>query len=251
MCGRFTLFALRREIEDRFDATFDYPYERRYNAAPSQFLPVITDEEPHTIQAFQWGLIPPWADDRSDGGMINARAETLAEKPSFRAAFEGIEANREAGDGTPGEAAGRCLVLADGFYEWAQTDRGKRPYRVTRVDGEPFAMAGLWTRWRPPDAQTGLGEFASESGPDADPDLVETFTIVTTEPNDVVADLHDRMAAILPAGREREWLDPEADAGYLLSPIDADKIRAYQVSRAVNDPSNDRPELVEEVGASS
>lgn len=250
MCGRFTLFALRREIEDRFDATFDYPFERRYNAAPSQFLPVITDENPHTIQAFQWGLVPPWADDRSDGGMINARAETLAEKSSFREAFAGFGGASGQGESATDEAAGRCLVLADGFYEWTETDQGKRPFRVTRVDGEPFAMAGLWTRWRPPDTQTGLGEFAGDTDPEEEPDLVETFAIVTSEPNDVVADLHDRMAVILPEGRERRWLDPESDTRDLLAPIDAAEVRAYQVSRAVNDPSNDRPELVEEVEAS-
>ncbi|MHB9285477.1 SOS response-associated peptidase [Halobacteriales archaeon Cl-PHB] len=246
MCGRFTLFAPPRDVEERFEASFDYPFERRYNAAPSQLLPVITDEAPETIQALEWGLIPPWADDRSDGGIINARAETLADKPSFRDAFQGVEHSAGA---TTAEAAGPCLVLADGFYEWTQTDRGKRPFRVARVDGRPFAMAGLWTRWRPPETQAGLGEFASDSGPDADPDLVETFTIVTTEPNEVVAELHDRMAVILPDGSEREWLDTEADAGDLLAPFDASQIRAYQVSRAVNDPSNDRPDLVEEVQA--
>lgn len=241
MCGRYTFFPAPATVEERFDAAFDYPFERRYNAAPGQFLPVITDEQPELIQDYEWGLIPTWADDRDDGGLINARAESLTEKPSFRGPAAGY-------DGSEGEAAGRCLVLADGFYEWAETDRGKRPYRIARTDGEPFAMAGLWTRWRPPDTQTGLAEFTDAGGPDAEPDLVETFTIVTTEPNEVVADLHDRMAAVLPAGEERRWLTAETDdLDALTEPVDGEVLRAYPVSRAVNDPSNDTAELVEEV----
>jgi putative SOS response-associated peptidase YedK len=181
----------------------------------------------------EWGLVPPWAEDRDDGGFINARAETLTEKPSFRDAFEGTG------------GAGRCLVLADGFYEWVETDDGKQPYRVTRADGEPFAMAGLWSRWEPPTEQTGLGDFAGSGPGGVDP--VETFTIVTTEPNAVVAELHHRMAVILPPGREREWLTREAaDAAELLRPYEGE-LDAYPVSTLVNDPANDTPEVAEPI----
>jgi putative SOS response-associated peptidase YedK len=243
MCGRFSLFAPLEDLEERFEATFSYPYERTYNAAPGQFLPVITDERPEQIQASKWGLVPTWADDDSHAP-INARAETAAEKPTFRESFSGVDSTTSDADG---EAAGRCLVLADGFYEWAETDAGKQPYRITRVDDEPFALAGLWTRWRPPATQTGLDAFA-EDGPDDEPEPVATFTILTTEPNDVVAPLHDRMAVVLDPGDERTWLTaaPE-EAQQLLEPCPASSLRAYPVSRAVNDPSNDTPSVVQKI----
>lgn len=247
MCGRFSLFAPAEDIEERFGATFDYPHERRYNAAPGQALPVVTDETPERIQAAEWGLIPTWADD--DGhAPINARAETLAEKPSFRDAVAGVETAGESAD--PGEAAGRCLVLSDGFYEWGQdADGERRPYRITRVDDEPFAMAGLWTRWRPPGTQTDLGEFAGD-GPTAEPSLRTTFTVVTTEANDAVGRIHDRMPVILARADERRWLSADrANAGHLLVPCPAADLRVYPVSRKVNDPSNDVPSVVQEVDA--
>jgi putative SOS response-associated peptidase YedK len=242
MCGRFSLFAPKDAIEERFEATFAYPYERRYNAAPGQFLPVITDEAPDTIRAFEWGLVPTWAED-DDHAPINARAETADQKSSFSESFSGVDPAAD----PDGEAAGRCLVLADGFYEWAETDGTKQPYRITRVDDEPFALAGLWSRWQPPAAQTGLDAFA-EGGPDADPALRETFTILTTEPNDVVAPLHDRMAVVLDPEDERRWLTADADeAEALLDPCPAERLRAYPVSAAVNDPSNDVPSVVREI----
>jgi putative SOS response-associated peptidase YedK len=230
MCGRYTLFTPPSAIEERFDATFEQPPQPRYNAAPGQSLPVVTNDAPETIDTLEWGLIPHWADDRTDGNRpINARAETVAEKRSFRDAYE----------------SRRCLVLADGFYEWQGTDAGKQPYRVTLDSDEPFAMAGLWERWQPPEKQTGLTEFG-DGQPDAETDPVETFTVITTEPNDVVGELHDRMAVVLPAEEERRWL---ADgAGDLLQPYPGG-MTAYPVSTAVNDPSNDRPDLVEEVDA--
>ena len=250
MCGRFSLFAPAEDIEERFDAAFDYPYERRYNAAPGQALPVVTDEAPEWIQAAEWGLIPTWADD--DGhAPINARAETVADKPSFRDAFAGRDADGgPTADQERAEAAGRCLVLADGFYEWGEdADGERRPYRITRVDDEPFAMAGLWTRWRPPGTQTDLGTFAGE-GPTAEPSLRTTFTIVTTEANDAVGRVHDRMPVILARADERRWLSADrAPAGDLLVPSPAADLRVYPVSRAVNDPSNDVPSVVGEVDA--
>ena len=214
MCGRLSLFAPPSMLESRFDVDIPGSYSPRYNVAPTENLVAIRDDTPETLDFLTWGLVPHWADDPSGSGLINARAETLAEKPSFRDAYE----NR------------RCLVLADGFYEWREDGGVKQPYRVCRSDDEPFAMAGLWERWE------GNGEIR------------ETATIVTTEPNDTVRPLHDRMAAILPPGEERRWLDAddEGDRESLLSPYDGD-LRAYPISTRVNDPGNDDPSIIEEV----
>jgi putative SOS response-associated peptidase YedK len=234
MCGRFSLFAPPDDIEERFGATFDFEFEPRYNAAPRQELAVITGDEPDTIQRMEWGLVPSWADDRSDFEFINARAETVADKRSFSEAYE----------------QRRCIVPADGFYEWADGDGGKQPHRVALADDGLFAMAGLWERWTPEQTQTGLGDFTGgtgDAGPDADPDPVETFTILTTEPNEVVGDLHHRMAVVLDSDREETWLTGETGAGDLLEPYPAAEMRSYPVSTAVNDPSNDSPEVVREV----
>ncbi|ELY47473.1 SOS response-associated peptidase [Natronorubrum sulfidifaciens] len=232
MCGRYTLMVEPAALEDRFDARIadSGVNTPRYNMAPGQQLPVITSDEPETIRRLEWGLVPSWADDDS-GGLINARAESVAEKPSFREAYE----------------RRRCLVPADGFYEWVETEAGKQPYRVAFEDDRVFALAGLWERWEPSEktTQTGLDSFGGglEDAPEDDGPL-ETFTIVTTAPNELVSDLHHRMAVILEPEREREWLtadDPQA----LLEPYPADEMRAYPVSKAVNDPSTDEPSLVE------
>lgn len=237
MCGRYTLFVSPATLSDRFGVDAE-AYEPTYNAAPGQQLPVVTDDDPDRLRRLEWGLIPEWADERSDGGHINARAETLTEKRSFVDAFEGTI-----------ETGGRCLVPADGFYEWVETDDGKQPYRVTFADGRPFLMAGLWTRWQPPTTQTGLDAFGDDGAePQADP--IDTFSIVTTEPNDLVADLHHRMAVILPDKRAEEWLTaPPEQAAELLTPHSADAMHAYPVSTAVNDPKNNRPDVADAVGS--
>jgi len=232
MCGRYSLFAPSEEIEARFDATFAFDFESRYNAAPSQSLPVITDAESDSIQRMKWGLIPSWADDRKEHGYINARAETLAEKRSFAEAYE----------------SRRCLVPADGMYEWVEQNGGKQPYRVALPDDDLFAMAGLYERWEPPQRQTGLGEFGGSGGGGQD-EIVETFTIVTTEPNDTVGALHHRMAVLLDPEEESQWLTGETDtAADLLDPYDG-PMRTYPISTAVNNPSNDSPGIIEEVEA--
>jgi putative SOS response-associated peptidase YedK len=220
MCGRYSLCTPPAELARRFDVTSDAEFEPRYNAAPGQDLPVILDDDPAAITTARWGLTPQWAEESRDH--INARAERVAEAPSFEAAFR----------------RRRCLVLADGFYEWADG----RPYRVTLGDGA-FAMAGIWEPWTPPDRQSGLDEFGDE--PD-EPETVRTYAVITTEPNEVVADLHHRMAVVLPPGEERTWLeaDPET-ARDLLEPYPAEETSAYRVSDAVNDPANDHPGLVE------
>jgi putative SOS response-associated peptidase YedK len=227
MCGRYSLFTPPPELESRFDATFEFDFEPRYNAAPSQQLPVITDEAPESFQRLEWGLLPEWADEH-DEGHINARAETADEKPAFAEAYE----------------RRRCLVPADGFYEWADRGDRKRPYRVAYEDDRPFAMAGLWERWTPETQQTGLDAFGSDGADHGEADPVETFTVLTTEPNAVVEPLHHRMAVILDPDEERAWLD---GADVSLDPAPADGFRSYPVSTAVNNPANDSPELLRPV----
>ncbi|WP_435095052.1 SOS response-associated peptidase [Halorubrum sp. N11] len=240
MCGRYTLFTTPGDLEARFDADFAGA-EPSYNCAPGQDLPVIADEDPTAATRMTWGLTPSWADESFD--LINARAETVREKRSFADAFE----------------RRRCLVPADGFYEWVDGDRGsggKTPYRVAFEDDRPFAMAGLYERWEPPASettQTGLGAFGGGAGEDDDTDDEggprETFTIITTEPNDLVADLHHRMAVILDPDEEATWLrgDPD-EAAALLDPYPADELTAHPVSTRVNSPGVDAPELIEPVG---
>ncbi|MEM4781766.1 MAG: SOS response-associated peptidase [Halalkalicoccus sp.] len=220
MCGRYALFTPPDELAERFSVPVP-DIRPTYNAAPSQHLPIVPDDT-EEIRLARWGLTPAWADERRD--LINARAETMAEKPSF-------------------ENSERCLVPADGFYEWVEGGDGKRPYYVAREDGEPFAMAGLRTRWTPPTRQTGLDAFSGgDATDDGEPESVETFAVVTTEPAGIVEKLHHRMAVILDREREREWL-----AGEEFSLASTDELRAHRVSTAVNSPGNDSPELIREV----
>jgi putative SOS response-associated peptidase YedK len=216
MCGRFTIFADPDRLAERFQASLPADgLQPRYNAAPTQHLPVILNDGPRAIQLLQWGLIPFWAKDPAIGSrMINARSETLAEKPAFRAALK----------------KRRCLVLADGFYEWTKTPGGKQPMRIALVSGEPFAMAGLWETWDAPDGS-----------------LLRTFTIVTGEPNALVAPIHNRMPAMLRPEHEAIWLDNAAEPAIwqdLLRPYPAELMTAYPVSRRVNFVGNDEPALV-------
>jgi len=230
MCGRYSLFAPAETVEERLGATFEYAFEPRYNAAPGQSLPVVTNDEPETIRRMEWGLVPSWADDRSDFGLINARAETLTEKPSFAEAYE----------------RRRCLVPADGFYEWTDVDGGRVPYRVTLDDESVFAMAGVRERWEPSTRQADLGEFAGVNADETD--VVETFAVVTTEPNDVVGELHHRMAVVLDPDDARTWLNGDDDARRdLLAPYDGE-MRAYRVPDRVGDPANDDPGVVAPAG---
>jgi putative SOS response-associated peptidase YedK len=234
MCGRYALFTPPDELAERFGVSVP-DIEPTYNAAPSQHLPIIPDDAAE-IRLARWGLTPEWADEKRN--LINARAETMDEKPSFKDAWR---CSRERSEGEPDPpSAGRCLVPANGFYEWVEDEGKKQPYYVTRRDDQPFAMAGLRTRWKPKSQQTGLDSFSRDS-PD-EPEAIETFAVVTTEPEGVVKDLHHRMAVILSSEREREWLSGEEFS--LVSP---DELRAYPVSQGVNSPANDSSELVREV----
>ncbi|MEF8830853.1 MAG: SOS response-associated peptidase [Halobacteriales archaeon] len=213
MCGRTSLFAPPGRLEERFDAESPSGLQPRYNIAPREDLAVIRNEDPGRIRLDEWGLVPRWADDPDATRFINARAESIEDKPSFAG---------------PAEKR-RCLVLADGFYEWEDRRMDTRPYRVEREDGGPFAMAGLWERRTDDDGER------------------ITVTIITTEPNEVVASLHDRMAAVLGPDEEQDWLDaddPDRRARLLSTP-DPEPFHAYPVSKAVNDPSAEGPDLVE------
>lgn len=217
MCGRTSLFVPQSVLEDQFDASAVEPITPRYNIAPGDDLATITNNAPDEITQFEWGLLPAWVDDPANSPKpINARAETVAEKPMFRDAFE----------------ERRCLVLADGFYEWKGQRGSKQPYRITRKHDQPFAFAGLWEQR---EAQNGGTR--------------ETVTIITTDANDVVADVHDRMPVILEDSDVKTWLtaDDQPTLESILDPYAADTLRAYPVSKQVNNPANDSPDLIEEI----
>lgn len=215
MCGRTSLFVPQSVLEERFNASAVQPITPRYNIAPGDDLAAIQNDAPEEIDLLQWGLIPHWVDDPDDWPKpINARAETVADKPSFREAFD----------------KRRCLVLADGFYEWGGERGHKQPFRVTRADDEPFAMAGLWETWENGEAR-------------------ETVTVITTDSNETIAPIHDRMPVILEPDEESTWLetDDEDELGALLDPFPDDYTTAYPISTAINNPSNDSPEVIEPV----
>jgi putative SOS response-associated peptidase YedK len=213
MCGRFSLTSNEAELNLRFELEGgDAPYVPRYNGAPTQMLAVITNENPNKLSYNRWGLIPPWAKDISIGTkMINARAETITEKPSFRTPL----------------FSKRCLVPADGFYEWQQ-DAGKQPFRIFVKTNPIFAMAGLWERWQSPDGG-----------------MIDSFSIITTEANSFMKPIHSRMPVILKKEDEKAWLSAKsADAILeLLKPYPSEEMDAYAVSKLVNSPRNNGPEV--------
>ncbi len=216
MCGRFTLTADPADLQTQFDLK-DAPVDLkpRYNIAPTQPVAVVTSPTDRRVEIFQWGLIPSWSKDPSMASrMINARAETIHEKPAYRVPF----------------ARKRCLVLADGFYEWKQLDKGKQPHYIRLASGEPFAFAGLWDHWTSPEG-----------------DERSTCTIITCGPNELMAQLHNRMPVILDKGVMWDWLDPEAqpvELKAMLVPY-TKAMKAYPVSRLVNAPENDGPECIQ------
>jgi putative SOS response-associated peptidase YedK len=217
MCGRFTLTVDASVLAGVFEIEPPSGFLPRYNIAPTQKVPILRRVEgsQRSWGEVRWGLVPPWAKDiRWGARMINARGETVAKKPAFRSAVK----------------RRRCLVPADGFFEWQKTPAGKQPHYIRFADGRPFALAGLWERWN-------KGEQP-----------LDTFTIITTSPNDVVAALHDRMPVILPPEHYDEWLDPgpmeESRLEALLRPHPAAGMESYPVSTHVNSPQNDDPQCV-------
>ena len=216
MCGRFTMTSPWELLRERFGVDIpEMQYHFRYNAAPGQDQWVIPEETPNQAQLFHWGLVPFWAKDPKIGNrLINARAETVAEKPAFRTPFR----------------KHRCLVLADGFYEWDKKGAKRVPYRVVLKDECPFAFAGICDYWE------------DEKGKE-----LKSFSIITTDANDLISRIHDRMPVILSPKDEKEWLDPELEitkAVEMLHPYPAEEMKMYPVSTLVNSPKNDLPEVI-------
>jgi putative SOS response-associated peptidase YedK len=215
MCARYTLEKVD-DLHARFRAMGDLALNARFNVAPTQYMPVVVEDDSRRLDLYRWGLVPMWAKDPAIGNkMINARSETLAEKPSFRSALK----HR------------RCLVPATGFYEWTGPKSARRPVRIHLKDDSLFAFAGLWERWRDPPGQE-----------------MRTFTIITCAPNETVAPIHDRMPVVLRPEDEDAWLDPDLTDAMellpLLSPYPSEVIRVEPASRRVNSPANEGPELL-------
>lgn len=222
MCGRFTQTALPAVIAQEFGVATPPLFTPRYNIAPSQPIAAIRidpDTATRTLAMLRWGLIPSWAKDPKIGYQcINAKAETVAEKPSFRAAFK----------------KRRCLVIATGFYEWQVQGRAKQPLWIGLKSHRPFAFAGLWEQWKPTEGEP-----------------LETCTILTTEPNELLAPIHNRMPVILAPTAYDQWLNPTFQRAEslkaLLRPYSSEELTAYPVSTLVNNPRNDVRQCLEPV----
>jgi len=219
MCGRYVVSTPGDVLAALFELPAPVELAARYNVAPTQAVPIVRAAPAggRELVFAQWGLVPHWAKERAIGNrLINARAESLAEKPSFRDALK----------------RRRCLIPADGFYEWQKVEGGKRPWLLRLRGGAPFAFAGLWSLWRDP----------------AGGEPLESCAIVTTRPNALAAEIHDRMPVILPRERHAPWLDPRAaDPAALvplLEPYPAAEMEALPVSTRVNNPRNDDPSLI-------
>lgn len=224
MCGRFVAATPPDQVAAYFGATPEVLLDPSWNVAPTNDVYVVLEDgEARRLDAFRWGLVPAWAKEPRIGArMINARAETLSGKPAFKSAFR----------------RRRCIVPADGFYEWKVVpgQKAKQPYYIRRADGEPLAFAGLWELWRGPDRPQGP---------------LRTATVITTAANETMAPVHDRMPAILPPGDWDRWLDPGYDdldtLGRLLVPAPPHLLTMHPVSTAVNNVRNKGRDLIEAV----
>ena len=218
MCGRFAFYSPAEATAALFGAAGSTDLGPRYNIAPTQDIAAVRDagDEGRELVALRWGLVPFWAKDPAIGNrMINARAETVAEKPAFRAAYR----------------RRRCLVLADGFYEWHREGSVKIPYFISLASEEPFAFAGLWEQWRSKETDESL----------------QTSTLVTTQANDFLAPLHHRMPVILDRDRADRWLGGD-DELVATAAADCPRLRAWPVDRRVNNARNEGDELIEPDG---
>jgi putative SOS response-associated peptidase YedK len=218
MCGRFTLRASAQVVAEQFDVFASGQWEPRYNIAPSQPVAVVRAAAAASRELTwrRWGLVPAWSKDPAIGNrLINARAETAAEKPAFRTAFR----------------RRRCLIVADGFYEWQRAGKRKQPYFIRFQDDRPFAFAGLWESWE-----------------GADYSAVESCAILTTAANELMRPIHDRMPVLLAPADYARWLDPAVARPEslmpLLRPYSGDEMRSHPVSPLVNNPANDDPQCV-------
>jgi putative SOS response-associated peptidase YedK len=224
MCGRFTLTASVDQLIDRFDIEYfleQEDFQPSYNIAPSQSVVAVINNGLHNKMGYlRWGLIPPWAKDMSIGHkMINARSETLLEKPSFRTAYK----------------KKRCLIIADSFYEWKRLDEKRKiPMRIKLKSEGLFAMAGLWESWQSPDGKS-----------------IFSCTVITTTPNKLVEGIHDRMPVILRPEDERTWIDPSINDTRILeplmAPLDEKFMEVYEVTSLVNSPKNNSIELIHRI----
>lgn len=218
MCGRFAFYSPSEATAALFGVTTSTEVAPRYNIAPTQFIAAVRRDEQNTpeLAMLRWGLVPFWAKDPSIGNrMINARSETVAEKPSFRSAYR----------------KRRCLILADGFYEWRKAADGKTPYFISRADGSPFAFAGLWESW---------------SSKDSDESL-ETTAIITAAASDFMAQLHQRMPVVIHPDLADRWLDGDPE---LLTEVieNSPEFQAWPVDRRVNNARNEGAELIDRAG---
>ncbi|MGI9203865.1 MAG: SOS response-associated peptidase [Woeseiaceae bacterium] len=218
MCGRFAFYSPSEAVAALFGATQSVEVKPRYNIAPTQYIAAIRrdDKQSNELTMLRWGLIPFWAKDPSIGNrMINARSETVAEKPSFRNAYR----------------KRRCLILADGFYEWHRDGDTKIPYFISLADGSPFAFAGLWEHWDSKDSDESL----------------QTTTIVTAAANDFLAQVHHRMPVVLQSATAKRWLDGDTE---LLEEVTSKgpSFRAWPVDRKVNNARNESTDLIDAVG---
>jgi len=215
MCGRYSITSNFEAVRRLFALPGPAPnwWQPRYNLAPTEEGPVVRLRAGRReLAALHWGLIPAWAKDEKIGYQtINAKAESVAGKPAFRAAF----------------AARRCLVVTDGFYEWQKLGAGKQPWRIVMADRGPFGLAGLWESWGPPEKR------------------LETFTIVTTDANALCAPIHDRMPVIVDPADFAAWLEARPGSEALLRPFPAERMAAYRVGAAVGAVRNQGPELIE------
>jgi putative SOS response-associated peptidase YedK len=220
MCGRFAFYSPTEATAALFNAEPAAAFEPRYNIAPTQFIAAIrrNEEKKNEMIALRWGLVPSWAKDPSIGNrMINARAETVAEKPSFRTAYR----------------KRRCLIPADGFYEWHTENNVKVPYFISLANCNPFVFAGLWEHWKSKDSEESL----------------QTATIVTAAANDFLTQVHHRMPVVLEAGNAVRWLDGDME---LLDEViaDAPEFQAWPVDRRVNNARNEGADLITPAGES-
>ncbi|MGG1661143.1 SOS response-associated peptidase [Brevibacillus sp. NRS-1366] len=222
MCGRFTLTVSLKNLLDHYHAedTIPFEYMPRFNISPTQMVvAVIHDGDRNRVGRLRWGLVPSWAKDEKIN-LVNARAETLVHKPAFR-----VPLLRK-----------RCLIPADSFYEWKKTAAGKQPTRILLRSQKLFSIAGLYDTWMSPDGRK-----------------LSTCTIITTSPNSLVADIHDRMPAILHPADEADWLNRDNQDTKtlldLLRPFPAEEMRAYPVSSLVGNAKNDVPECIREITA--
>lgn len=213
MCGRFSLTVNELELNEFFEIHgSDAPYISRYNCAPTQMLAVISNEKPAQLSYMRWGLVPSWAKDPAIGNkMINAKAETLAEKPSFRVPLR----------------SKRCIVPATSFFEWKQ-DEGKTPYSISLKSQKIFGIAGLWDSWISPEGE-----------------IIHTFTLITTEANEFMQQIHHRMPVILTRENEKLWLNGKGTEGVeLLMQYNSEDMQMTPLSKLVNSPRNEMPEIL-------